>query len=446
MPRDDLSIDFVKRMAPSAEAQDPATILEDWTHRTQNLPEELRFIQDEILDKDRAYNDCVKTIEDCDLKIQRWIRANGSHHPNPRENQLRETIRANFTKADQLAAEKIHLAEKLKRIYDKHLKHLDGQIELLVRRSEPGFENPDEIPSTLRPSAANHSNTSVRILAASSQPLNPILNNSSTPSSTKAPAAVRAALSQAHPSSAPATPAASMLLNRNQREHSAGPGTSSVPKRVPRANTGLPNAPAASSGLARHASMGPGTPKGGTPSVSRAGSVAPRPSNKTASFARKTTPSGAISRKKPPNGKSTLSRVKRAANSKGSPASTADSELSDAESIQSSARGSRAGSGTPVPQSQKRMSPSADHDGDEDMADRDPDGSVSGGSDDEEEDEEGKKYCLCQHVSYGDMVACDNPSCRYEWFHWNCVGLKSEPEGRWFCPPCTEIMSRKKGK
>jgi len=92
------------------------------------------------------------------------------------------------------------------------------------------------------------------------------------------------------------------------------------------------------------------------------------------------------------------------------------------------------------------MSPNADHDGDEDMADRDPDNSVSGGSDDEEEDEEGKKYCLCQHVSYGDMVACDNPSCRYEWFHWNCVGLKSEPEGRWFCPPCTEIMARKKGK
>jgi inhibitor of growth protein 3 len=79
-------------------------------------------------------------------------------------------------------------------------------------------------------------------------------------------------------------------------------------------------------------------------------------------------------------------------------------------------------------------------DGDEDMADSDGDASGSG----DEEDEEGKKYCLCQHVSYGDMVACDNPDCPYEWFHWNCVGLKSEPEGRWFCPECRE--QRKKGK
>lgn len=45
-------------------------------------------------------------------------------------------------------------------------------------------------------------------------------------------------------------------------------------------------------------------------------------------------------------------------------------------------------------------------------------------------------YCYCRKGEQGDMVACDNPSCPYEWFHFKCVGLKSPPEGAWFCPDC----------
>ncbi|KAI1412611.1 inhibitor of growth proteins N-terminal histone-binding-domain-containing protein [Hypoxylon sp. FL1857] len=452
MPRDDLSIDFVKKMAPSAEAQDPAAILEDFIHRTANLPEEIRFIQDEIADKDRTYQECVKTIEDCDAKIQRWIRLNGSHQPFPREQGLRDIIRENYNKADKLADEKIALAQKAQNLFDKHLRHLDLQIKALGDRGEPGFTDPDEIPSVVRPSAANNSNTSLRVLAvstSSSTPLNPITNNATPTGSRAANPQLRTTQSQAHISnSAPTSPAASMIMsNRNQRESSAGPG-GGAPKRGPRVSSGLGSLPVASSSLARHSSLGPGTPKAGTPgATARAGSAGPRASSKAASIGggRKGTPSAGVGRKKPPNSKSTLSRVKRAGVSKGSPASTADSELSDAESVRSSRAGSRAGSGTPVPRPHHHHKHHRAHaDGDEDMPDR---GSASAGSgaSDEEEDEEGKKYCLCQHVSYGDMVACDNPACPYEWFHWSCVGLKSEPEGRWYCPSCTEAM-KKKGK
>lgn len=45
-------------------------------------------------------------------------------------------------------------------------------------------------------------------------------------------------------------------------------------------------------------------------------------------------------------------------------------------------------------------------------------------------------YCLCQQGSFGNMVACDNPNCKYEWFHWDCVGLTEEPSGKWYCPAC----------
>jgi hypothetical protein len=69
MPRDDLSIDFVRRM-PQTEPLDPGIILDDWINRVQNLPEEIRFVQDEIADKDRQYNECIRLIEDRDAKIQ----------------------------------------------------------------------------------------------------------------------------------------------------------------------------------------------------------------------------------------------------------------------------------------------------------------------------------------------------------------------------------------
>jgi hypothetical protein len=45
-------------------------------------------------------------------------------------------------------------------------------------------------------------------------------------------------------------------------------------------------------------------------------------------------------------------------------------------------------------------------------------------------------YCTCQRVSFGDMIACDNPDCAVEWFHYECVGLTEAPKGRWVCPAC----------
>ncbi|KAH8205736.1 hypothetical protein TruAng_000012 [Truncatella angustata] len=52
-----------------------------------------------------------------------------------------------------------------------------------------------------------------------------------------------------------------------------------------------------------------------------------------------------------------------------------------------------------------------------------------------------KTYCLCRQIEHGDMVACDNPNCSYGWFHWKCIGLKSEPKGRWLCPQCRQHES-----
>lgn len=46
------------------------------------------------------------------------------------------------------------------------------------------------------------------------------------------------------------------------------------------------------------------------------------------------------------------------------------------------------------------------------------------------------RYCICNQVSFGRMVACDNPQCPIEWFHFACVKLEEEPKGKWFCEKC----------
>ncbi|XP_056281233.1 inhibitor of growth protein 3 [Pseudoliparis swirei] len=53
------------------------------------------------------------------------------------------------------------------------------------------------------------------------------------------------------------------------------------------------------------------------------------------------------------------------------------------------------------------------------------------------------RYCICNQVSYGEMVGCDNTDCPIEWFHYGCVGLTEAPKGKWFCPQCTVAMKRR---
>ena len=45
-------------------------------------------------------------------------------------------------------------------------------------------------------------------------------------------------------------------------------------------------------------------------------------------------------------------------------------------------------------------------------------------------------YCLCDQISYGEMILCDNDLCPIEWFHFSCVSLSTKPKGKWYCPKC----------
>jgi len=54
-----------------------------------------------------------------------------------------------------------------------------------------------------------------------------------------------------------------------------------------------------------------------------------------------------------------------------------------------------------------------------------------------------RRYCFCNERSYGDMIACDNPNCCREWFHYSCVGIIIPPKGKWFCTDCAQIVQQK---
>jgi inhibitor of growth protein 3 len=412
---------------PQIEHQDAAAVLDDFVNRVANLPEEIKHMQDEIAMKEKQIQICMDVISSRDASIQKWIRVNTALTPNPKEEHLRKVISENYDKVQVLQEEKCALAQKTQQAIDRHIRYLDGHIKALQDRGD--FPTDPDIPSLLRPAGADR--TKSRMDTTSSSMPATMNHNSPAlagPSASRltgqqmgaqkmAPSQLQAQHANTGiSSSAPTTPAAALILNRQQRESSAG-----AQNKRPRLAGGMGAVPGSSSGLARHSSIGPGTPKAGTPSATRAGSVQPRGSQKVSALSKKIAPhkQGSTARKSKP-GKSGLSRVKRTGN-KNSPSSTNDSELSDAES----GTGDEEDEATTPPPGGRHI------DRDEEMPDADDD---EGGDD--------KKYCICQSVSYGDMVACDNESCPYEWFHWTCVGLKSEPVGTWICPVCTKNMKK----
>jgi hypothetical protein len=66
-----------------------------------------------------------------------------------------------------------------------------------------------------------------------------------------------------------------------------------------------------------------------------------------------------------------------------------------------------------------------------------------------EEDGDEPRYCYCNEVSYGHMIACDYKDCPREWFHLACVNLDKPPTGRtkWYCSDeCKEMHMKTKSK
>lgn len=386
---------------------------------------------EEIEAKDKIIQECRAIINSRDGSIQKFIKANGSLAPNPKEDQYSKTVLENYDRCEVLQDEKIQLSEKACMLLDRQVKRLDLRIrdlqnEGLLSNDPPLpslFDNKNsyrDIPKVFFPDSNSDSTAYSTPLQQTSGNANLFAAAQRLAQTAPRPPAVTALAGQTNArSSAPATPAggaAAIHLQQRQRESSAG----AVDSKRRRMNTSLGALPTTSSNL-RQSSLGPGTPKAGTPTGSRAGSAGPRASAAIKKpLTKKIAPHQQVKKLKTSGGHKATKRSSSASGrvkiSKKSPTAEGDEDddsmLSDAEMSDSEKSGVE---------------------DDEEMEDEE---------DEDEGVEDTKVYCTCRTVSHGDMVACDNDNCPYEWFHWKCVGLTREPVGTWFCDECRKTMGK----
>jgi inhibitor of growth protein 3 len=229
-----------------------------------------------------------------------------------------------------------------------------------------------------------------------------------------------ALLSQAHLNSPSA---------RSQRE------TSADANKRRRLNSSISGTIPTTASLLRQSSLGPstGTPKAATPipSSSRQASLQP---NRKAPHNKKVAPHQAAAsssnRKRIRSGNAALKKGDRKRHLTSPTPSSSHGSVSPTSSTLPIGT-----DGTVEHASRLRGIRAASAASDEEGEEAEPDA--------EGEEDDTQVYCVCQRVSFGDMVACDNDDCPHQWFHWGCVDLKAEPKGEWLCPHCRELPRNK---
>lgn len=458
------------------QTEDAASVLESFIHDTANLPAEIAHLLEEMAAKDEVLSQHRATISNADLTLQRHVKTKGQMAPqHPNEDILYRNAVDAYAQCNVLQDEKVALANKASLLLDRHVKRLDLKIRDLA--TDGALPHDPSLPSLLHPSDGNRVNPATSGASTGvNTPLHPHQQHPQMQAHSLALAHASAAGSSTHTANA----AMAQMLNRVAHQNNmsasvaasvtapaaamqphpllgggahsgaggAGGGNSGRHREMSvasdgkrrRLNGSLGPVGTAASGLARHSSLGPGTPKAGTPGLgagtatsSRAGSVGPRtkkagtkkvPPHMASGLARRRMGGAAVR-----GAMSKKSARRQAAGKKGSDSDEDDSSPSDEGSDEdnNSADAGVAGGNGAGPQGK-------DGAVDEDDAEM-------GGVDDEGEDT--KLYCFCKRVSHGDMVACDNENCPVEWFHWLCVGLTSEPKGRWLCPDCKKLPEKK---
>lgn len=424
-----------KRPEMAHGAEDCATVLEQFVHDVANLPLEINHLMEEIQAKDKVMQDCRTTINSRDGSIQKFIKLNGSLAPNPKEEQYSKSVLQSLDKCSQLQDEKIQLSEKACVLLDRQIKRLDVRIRDLV--NEGLLSNDPPLPSMFdkkvdyrEPPKVFFPDSTPAETPAYSTPLNPTSGNSnpilaaahrlSQATPRISTAAALAAAQGSGRSSAPATPggSAGMHLQQRQRESSAG----AVDSKRRRLNPPFGTLPSASSNL-RQSSLGPGTPKAGTPTGSRAGSAQP-PRGVNVGVKK------ALTKKIAPHQQ--VKKIKSAAGTKSNKRSS---------SASGRLKASKKSPGEGADDDDDSMLSSADM-SESDKNDESAEDDIDDDDDEDEGNEDTKVYCTCRTVSHGDMVACDNDNCPYEWFHWKCVGLTREPVGTWYCDECRSTLGK----
>ena len=455
-------------------SEDCASVLEQFIQDVANLPAEMNHLMEEIQAKDKTVQECRTAITSRDNSLQKFVKMHGSLAPNAKEEQYSRIILESMDTCRGLQDEKIRLSEKACILLDRQIKKLDVRIRDL--QNDGVFPKDAPIPSLFntKDQYRDRPKASTMIAAATarndSSPLNPTSanaananavtnNNNDDNNNNIVSQRLNQARSSSNPtvpvaaadqngisrSSAPATPAsAAAHLHQRQRESSAGAVDSKRRRLNPAGSVPITSSNlrqvSASVSTGTGAASGPGTatttatatitPRAGTPASSRAGSAGPRAS---------APPKKAQTKKVAPHHQ--VKKIK----SHGRPPKRSSSAASNrgvkvvVKKSPSAATTTAAGEDFEDDESQLSSA------GLSESEEADISKHVHEEEEEENEEEDGgnedtKVYCTCRTVSHGDMVACDNDDCPYEWFHWKCVGLTREPVGTWYCEECRKTL------
>lgn len=399
-----------------------------------NTPAEITHLLEEIQHKDMQIHAFRDEINKRDLQLQKWVRVNGGHVLNPKEEAFSRTINDCYDKIEILQAEKCGLSEKGLIVLERQMKRLDLGLRSLSTREE--FPSDWAGPSLV----GSGPGTGVSTPAAGGGgaiahgPLQVVSGNIGTTAG--APNIANAAqmrMAQAAAGRGGSGAQTPKDMPRGQRE-----GSSEANKRR-RLNASLGALPTASSSL-RQSSLGPGTPKAGTPqpNTSRAGSAQPKPAAGNKKGAQAT--SAASNRKPVPGQGRKRDRDRAGANKKKSANRRSHLTASRATPSTTTSLSDEEDSASPTPSSLQRSQ--ADGAGDKRPSRRaEPAAEVEWDEDEDEDDP--TLYCFCQKKSFGNMIGCDNDNCEFQWFHYACVGISQQPSGEWLCPECRKLPRSK---
>ncbi|KIW43930.1 uncharacterized protein PV06_04977 [Exophiala oligosperma] len=423
--------------------EDCASVLEQFIHDAANLPAEINHMLEEIQAKDKDLQKYLSVINQKDVNIQKHLKVNGVLAPHPKENEYADLVKKNYESSAHLQDQKIHLADRACNILERQLRRLDTKIKEL--QNDGQLVDGPPLPSVFNrkaepqkslidiPPSLPLQNASISALNANAHRINSHITATMQQAQSRQLPQIATTNAPPQRSSAPATPASAVQQHRQrEREHSVGADT----KRR-KLNAGA-NLPAQPSGL-RQSSLGPGTPKASTPTAtgtSRSGSL-PRTAGpqqatgppKKSGLSKKIMPHQQVNKLKQkgtPKGRLSVGRKKGQSPSVrggrgGTAASEEDSVLSSADASETDASTSRGRRGN-----KKSLREEVEMHEDEDM--------------DDDEGEDDKRYCFCNQRSYGEMVACENDDCPFQWFHTGCLNMKKVPDEDedWYCPTCRE--------
>lgn len=424
----------------AVEVGDCATVLEQFVHDAANLPAEINYMMEEIQAIDKEMQRYLSAINSRENTLQKQVKSHGSLVAHPKEQEFAAFTKKHYELCIDLQQKKISHSDKACVMLDRQLKRLDERIQQLTKyghldedvtlpsvfNRRPDQKLPFDMPTGNLPlQSANAS-----VLNSNAHRANSHIVPTIRPPQSRQVTQVAASTVPTQRSATPTTPIVPAVLGQKasqEREQSAGADSKRRKLNMSTTGINLPNNP---SGL-RQSSIGPGTPKAGTPTGSRAGSL-PRT---TGPATKKAIATGAASApKKGTAAHQQVTKLKKhvkharlsqsGRKKAGSPAvrgARGGTEASE-DSVLSSAEASD----TDNSQAKRRRKKQA-HEPEPPSA-----------SEEEGEDEtDDKLYCYCNQRSFGEMVGCENPNCKREWFHISCLNLKTAPqEDHWYCPEC----------